>query len=154
MNEIVERVEDRLADFTRDRRVIVLSWMAPIIGVLSAMVAYALVWLIASITNLAFYQRFSPLFQSPDQHPLGNYVIFIPAIGGLIIGFMARYGSEKIRGHGIPEALEAIFFGRSRMEPKVAVLKPLSSAISIGTGGPFGAEGPIIMTGGAVGSIF
>ena len=154
MNEIVERVEDRLADFTRDRRVIVLSWMALIIGVLSAMVAYALVWLIASITNLAFYQRFSPLFQSPDQHHLGNYVIFVPAIGGLIIGFMARYGSEKIRGHGIPEALEAILFGRSRMEPKVAVLKPLSSAISIGTGGPFGAEGPIIMTGGAVGSIF
>src|SRR5499433_2553799 len=154
MNEIVERVEDRLADFTRDRRVIVLSWMALIIGVLSAMVAYALVWLIASITNLAFYQRFSPLFQSPDQHHLGNYVIFVPAIGGLIIGFMARYGSKKIRGHGIPEALEAILFGRSRMEPKVAVLKPLSSAISIGTGGPFGAEGPIIMTGGAVGSIF
>src|SRR5262245_15851606 len=95
MNEIVERVEDRLADFTRDRRVIVLSWMALIIGVLSALVAYALVWLIASITNLAFYQRFSPVFQSPDQHPLGNYVIFVPAIGGLIIGFMARYGSEK-----------------------------------------------------------
>src|SRR5262247_1442957 len=153
MNEIVERVEDRLADFTRDRRVIVLSWMALIIGVLSAMVAYALVWLIASITNLAFYQRFSPIFQSPDQHHLGFYVIFVPAIGGLIIGFMARYGSEKIRGHGIPEALEAILFGRSRMEPKVAVLKPLSSAISIGTGGPFGAEGPIIMTGGAIGSL-
>src|SRR5215468_7009545 len=154
MNEIVERVEDRLADFTRDRRVIVLSWMALIVGVLSALVAYALVWLIASITNLAFYQRFSPVFQSPDQHHLGYYVIFVPTIGGLIIGFMARYGSEKIRGHGIPEALEAILFGRSRMEPKVAVLKPLSSAISIGTGGPFGAEGPIIMTGGAVGSIF
>src|SRR5215471_14237399 len=154
MNEIVERVEDRLADFTRDRRVIVLSWMALIVGVLSALVAYALVWLIASITNLAFYQRFSPVFQSPDQHHLGYYVMFVPAIGGLIIGFMARFGSEKIRGHGIPEALEAILFGRSRMEPKVAVLKPLSSAISIGTGGPFGAEGPIIMTGGAVGSLF
>src|SRR5215813_1386401 len=154
MNEIVERVEDRLAEFTRDRRVIVLSWMSLIIGVLSALVAYALVWLIAFITNLAFYQRFSPVFQSPDQHHLGYYVIFVPAIGGLIIGFLARYGSEKIRGHGIPEALEAILFGRSRMEPKVAVLKPLSSAISIGTGGPFGAEGPIIMTGGAVGSIF
>src|SRR5262249_41113779 len=154
MNEIVERVEDRLADFTRDRRVIVLSWMALIVGVLGAFVAYALVWLIASITNLAFYQRFSPVFQSPDQHHLVYYVIFVPAIGGLIIGFMARYGSEKIRGHGIPEALEAILFGRSRMEPKVAVLKPLSSAISIGTGGPFGADGPIIMTGGAVGSIF
>jgi H+/Cl- antiporter ClcA/CBS domain-containing protein len=94
------------------------------------------------------------VFQSPDQHRLGYFVVLVPMIGGVIIGLMARYGSEKIRGHGIPEALEAILFGRSRMEPRVAVLKPLSSAISIGTGGPFGAEGPIIMTGGAVGSIF
>ena len=77
----------------------------------------------------------------------------MPAIGGLVIGFMARYGSDKIRGHGIPEALEAILLGGSQMEPKVAVLKPLSSAISIGTGGPYGAEGPIIMTGGAIGSL-
>ncbi len=130
-----------------------LGWRL-IIGVLSAFVAYVLVWLIALITNLAFYQRFSAVFQSPDHHHLGYTVVLVPTIGGLIIGFMARYGSEKIRGHGIPEALEAILFGRSRMEPKVAVLKPLSSAISIGTGGPFGAEGPIIMTGGAVGSIF
>ena len=113
-----------------------------------------LVWLIAVITNLAFYQRFSAVFQSPDHHRLGYSIVLVPVIGGLVIGLMARYGSEKIRGHGIPEALEAILFGRSRMEPKVAVLKPLSSAISIGTGGPFGAEGPIIMTGGAVGSIF
>ena len=154
MSDLTERVEDRLADFTRDKRVIVLSWMALFIGALSAVVAYVLVWLIAVITNLAFYQRFSSVFQSPDHHHLGYLVIIVPVIGGVIIGFMARYGSEKIRGHGIPEALEAILFGRSRMEPKVAVLKPLSSAISIGTGGPFGAEGPIIMTGGAVGSIF
>ena len=149
-----ERVEDRLADFTRDKRVLVLSLMAVLIGALSAFVAYALVWLIAVITNLAFYQTFSSVFQSPDHHHLGRWVIVVPAIGGLVIGLTARYGSEKIRGHGIPEALEAILFGRSRMEPKVAVLKPLSSAISIGTGGPFGAEGPIIMTGGAVGSLF
>src|SRR4029078_8542222 len=88
------------------------------------------------------------------NHHLGILVIFAPVIGGLLIGLMARYGSEKIRGHGIPEALEAILFGRSRMSLKVAVLKPLSSAISIGTGGPFGAEGPIIMTGGPLGSIF
>ena len=154
MGDSVERVEDRLADFTRDKRVIVLSWMALFIGVLSAVVAYVLVWLIAVITNVAFYQRFSSALRSPDHHRLGYLVIIIPVIGGVIIGFMARYGSEKIRGHGIPEALEAILFGRSRMEPRVAVLKPLSSAISIGTGGPFGAEGPIIMTGGAVGSIF
>ena len=152
--EIIEIVEDRLADFTRDKRVLVLSWMALIIGALSALVAYALVWLINVITNFAFYHQYSAIFRSPDQHRLGCWMIVVPVLGGLVIGLMARYGSEKIRGHGIPEALEAILFGRSRMEPKVAVLKPLSSAISIGTGGPFGAEGPIIMTGGAVGSIF
>src|SRR5438094_5390562 len=80
-------------------------------------------------------------------------MIFVPALGGLIIGLMARYGSDRIRGHGIPEAIEAILISRSRMSPKVALLKPLSSAVSIGSGGPFGAEGPIIMTGGAFGSI-
>jgi hypothetical protein len=154
MSEIVERIEDRLADFTRDKRVIILSGMAWMIGALGAVMAYLLVWLIAVFTNLAFYGQFSSVFQSPDRHRLGYFVVVIPVLGGVIIGFMARYGSEKIRGHGIPEALEAILFGRSRMEPKVAVLKPLSSALSIGTGGPFGAEGPIIMTGGAVGSIF
>jgi len=90
---------------------------------------------------------------SPATNTLGLAVIAVPAIGGLIIGLMARYGSEKIRGHGIPEAIEAILFNKSRMSPKVAVLKPLSAAISIGSGGPFGAEGPIIMTGGAVGSM-
>jgi H+/Cl- antiporter ClcA/CBS domain-containing protein len=128
--------------------------MAVLIGAVSALVADVLVWLIAVITNLAFYQNFSSVFQSPEHHRLGYMVVIVPVVGGLVIGLMARYGSEKIRGHGIPEALEAILFGRSRMSPKVAVLKPLSSAISIGTGGPFGAEGPIIMTGGAVGSLF
>ena len=150
----MERVEDRLADFTRDKRILVLSLMALIIGAISAIVAYVLVWLIAVITNISFYQRFSAVFQSPEKNHLGYLVILVPVIGGLIIGLTARYGSEKIRGHGIPEALEAILFGRSRMELRVAVLKPLTSAISIGTGGPFGAEGPIIMTGGAVGSLF
>src|ERR1051325_5965559 len=154
MTSRVERAEDRLADFTRDKRILILSLMAVIIGLLSAVVAKILVWLIAVITNLVFYQKFSSEFTSPSNHHLGAFVILIPVIGGLVIGLMARFGSEKIRGHGIPEALEAILFGRSRMEPKVAVLKPLSSAISIGTGGPFGAEGPIIMTGGAVGSLF
>ena len=154
MSEKAERVEDRLADFTRDRRILILSLMALIVGAISAVVAYVLVWLIAVITNISFYQRFSSVFQSPEKHHLGYLVIIVPVIGGLIIGLTARYGSEKIRGHGIPEALEAILFGRSRMELRVAVLKPLTSAISIGTGGPFGAEGPIIMTGGAVGSLF
>ncbi|HKD11341.1 MAG TPA: chloride channel protein [Thermoanaerobaculia bacterium] len=145
---------DTLADFTTDRRVLILSAMAVVVGAIGAVVAYALVWLIAVITNLAYYQRFSPAFVSPAGHHLGAWSVLVPVAGGLVIGLMARFGSEKIRGHGIPEALEAILIGRSRIEPKVAVLKPVSSAISIGTGGPFGAEGPIIMTGGAFGSLF
>jgi H+/Cl- antiporter ClcA len=144
---------DRLADFSTDRRVLLLAAMAALIGMLAAVVAWALVWLIAVLTNLAYYQRFSSHFASPAANTLGFWAALIPAVGGLVIGLMARYGSEKIRGHGIPEALEAILIGRSRVEAKVAVLKPVSSAISIGTGGPFGAEGPIIMTGGAVGSL-
>jgi CIC family chloride channel protein len=144
---------DELADFSTDRRVLVLSGLAVGIGVAAALVAYALVWLIAVITNLAYYQRFSSHFVSPAGNHLGGWAVLVPVIGGLVIGLMARYGSEKIRGHGIPEALEAILIGRSRIEPKVALLKPVSSALSIGTGGPFGAEGPIIMTGGAVGSL-
>lgn len=143
-----------LSDFTRDKRVLVLSGMALAIGGISALVAAALVWLIAVITNFAFYHRYSAAFTSPAANTLGVWVVLVPVVGGLIIGLTARYGSEKIRGHGIPEALEAILVGQSRMEPKVAVLKPVSSAISIGTGGPFGAEGPIIMTGGACGSLF
>jgi H+/Cl- antiporter ClcA len=154
MNNAGERVEDRLADFTRDKRLLILALMAIVIGALSAVVAQLLIWLIAGITNLTFFQSLSTNFRSPAGNHLGPWVILAPVVGGLIIGLIARYGSEKIRGHGIPEALEAILFGRSKMEAKIAVLKPLSSAISIGTGGPFGAEGPIIMTGGAVGSLF
>jgi chloride channel protein, CIC family len=144
----------QLADFTTDRRVLLLSGMAILIGAISSLVAYVLVWLINVFTNIFYYQRFSAQPASPAGNHLGLWAVFVPAIGGLIIGLMARFGSEKIRGHGIPEALEAILIGSSRMEPKVALLKPISSAISIGTGGPFGAEGPIIMTGGAFGSLF
>jgi chloride channel protein, CIC family len=146
--------DDGLADFSTDRRVLVMSLMALVVGALSSLVAYALLWLIAAITNLAFYQRFSSLAAVPQGHHLGYWVVVVPVVGALGIGLMARFGSEKIRGHGIPEALEAILLGRSKIHPKVAILKPLSAAISIGTGGPFGAEGPIIMTGGAFGSIF
>lgn len=145
---------DRYADFTTDKRVLLLAAMAVVIGAISALVAYALLWLIAVFTNLAYYHRFSSHTATPAGNHLGIWAIFVPAIGGLIIGLMARYGSPKIRGHGIPEALEAILIGQSRIEMKVALLKPLSSALSIGTGGPFGAEGPIIMTGGAFGSLF
>jgi CIC family chloride channel protein len=145
---------DSLRDFRTNRRVILLSLLALPIGAISAVVAKVLIWLIAIITNLSFFFRLSSAPVTPQQSHLGYWVIAIPVVGALIIGLMARYGSEKIRGHGIPEALEAILLGRSLMEPKVAILKPISSAISIGTGGPFGAEGPIIMTGGAFGSIF
>ncbi|HAO79744.1 MAG TPA: chloride channel protein [Verrucomicrobia subdivision 3 bacterium] len=147
-------VEDELADFSTNRRVLLLSAMSLVIGAFSALVAYVLIWLIAAITNLAFYHRFSAAPALPQGNHLGYWVVLVPVVGALIIGLMARFGSEKIRGHGIPEALEAILLGRSFISLKVAILKPLSSAISIGTGGPFGAEGPIIMTGGAFGSIF
>ena len=147
------RFKDRLSDFTADPRLLLLAAMASIIGVMSTAAAWLLLRMIAVFTNLAYYQRFSTLV-IPFPHTLPLWTISIPVIGGLIIGLMARYGSEKIRGHGIPEAIEAILIGQSRIAPKVALLKPMSSAISIGTGGPFGAEGPIIMTGGALGSLF
>jgi H+/Cl- antiporter ClcA/CBS domain-containing protein len=145
---------DSLSDFRTDRRVLFLCLLAVPIGAIGALVAKALLWLIAVITNAAFFHRWSYSPVTPESNHLGWWVILVPVVGSLVIGLMARYGSEKIRGHGIPEALEAILLGRSLIDPKVAVLKPVSSALSIGTGGPFGAEGPIIMTGGAFGSIF
>jgi CIC family chloride channel protein len=152
--EPFENSDEELADFSTKRHLLLLSAMAAPIGAISALVAYGLLWLIAVITNLAFHHRFSDLAAVPQGNRLGLWVVLVPVAGAIIIGLMARFGSEKIRGHGIPEALEAILLGRSRIQLKVAILKPLSSAISIGTGGPFGAEGPIIMTGGALGSIF
>ncbi|MGH8024652.1 MAG: chloride channel protein, partial [Limisphaerales bacterium] len=131
-----------------------MSALAVPIGAISALVAKALLWLIAAITDLAFFHTFSSRPLLPEYNHLGWCLPAVPVAGALIIGLMARFGSEKIRGHGIPEALEAILLGRSLINPIVAILKPLSSAISIGTGGPFGAEGPIIMTGGAFGSVF
>ena len=140
-------------DFSADHRLIVISGIAVGVGALCALVAVALLWLIALFTNLFYYQRLSTQAVTPAGHHLGWLAVLAPVVGGLIIGLMARFGSDRIRGHGIPEAMEAILIGRSKMDPKVAVLKPLSSTISIGSGGPFGAEGPIIMTGGAFGSI-
>jgi H+/Cl- antiporter ClcA len=142
-----------LGDFTTTKRVIFISMVATGIGVLSAFVALALLRLIGLFTNLFFFQRWSTALVSPVGNTLGALEIVVPVIGALIVGLMARYGSERIRGHGIPEAIEAILIQGSRVEPRLAFLKPLSSAISIGSGGPFGAEGPIIMTGGAFGSM-
>ncbi|HSY41163.1 MAG TPA: chloride channel protein, partial [Polyangia bacterium] len=142
-----------IGDFTAGPRTIALSLLAVVVGVLAAYVAKALLALITFFTNLFFFQRLSLAPVTPAGHHLGVLSVLVPVIGCLIIGILARYGSEKIRGHGIPEALEAILIRGSRIEPRVALLKPISSAISIGSGGPFGAEGPIIMTGGAFGSM-
>jgi chloride channel protein, CIC family len=147
-------LDNRLGDFTADRGILPLIAMAALIGVVSAYVALALVRLIALFTHVFYYHTIGTSEVSPAGNRLGLWALPVPMVGGLIVGLMARYGSERIRGHGIPEALEAILIGRSRMSAKVAILKPLSSAIAIGTGGPFGAEGPIIMTGGAFGSLF
>ena len=146
--------QDTLRDFTADSRLLVLSAMALVTGTFGAVAAWVLLKLIALITHLAYFHTLSAAPYSLAHLKLGMVSILIPVAGGLIVGLMARYGSSKIRGHGIPEALEAILFGQSRIESKVALLKPLSSAIAIGSGGPFGAEGPIIMTGGALGSLF
>jgi chloride channel protein, CIC family len=147
------KASDQLSDFTMTQRVLILSSMALLIGVFSAFVALALLRLIGLFTNLFFFQRLGSSLASPANNTLGLLGVFVPVVGALIIGCMARYGSERIRGHGIPEAIEAILINGSRIEPRVAFLKPLSAAISIGSGGPFGAEGPIIMTGGAFGSM-
>ena len=145
---------DRLRDFTADPRLLILSAMAVACGTGGAAAAWVLLKLIAACTNIAYFQRLSVEPVSFSGIHLPVWTIAVPVIGSLIVGLMARFGSEKIRGHGIPEAIEAILIGESRIAPKVALLKPLSSAISIGSGGPFGAEGPIIMTGGALGSLF
>ena len=142
-----------LRDFTVDRRVWLLSGVAIGIGVCATGLAVLLLRLIGLSTNLFYYHRWSGAMVSPAGSPLGHWMVLVPVVGGLLVGLMARFGSDKIRGHGIPEAIEAILLHRAKVDPKIAVLKPLSAAIAIGSGGPFGAEGPIIMTGGAVGSL-
>jgi len=140
-------------DYMVDRRMLLLAGVALLIGAVSTVAADVLLKLIRFFTNLFFYQMLSLADRSPAGHALGPWVIAVPVVGGLIVGLLARYGSDKIRGHGIPEAIEAVLFGKSKMSPRVAVLKPLASGIVIGSGGPFGAEGPIIMTGGSIASL-
>jgi CIC family chloride channel protein len=146
--------ERALGDFTISLRsvwpVLVLSVA---VGAVAAAVALALLDLIGLITHIAYDGTFGWSLVQPSLHHFGWLTIFVPVIGGLIIGAMAYWGSERIRGHGIPEAMETILIGGSKIEPRLAILKPVASAVSIGTGGPFGAEGPIILTGGAVGSV-
>jgi len=142
-----------LRDFTLDRRVWLISGVAIGIGAAATGLAVLLLRCIALSTNLFYYHRFSFASVSPTGSTLGPWMVIVPVLGGIIVGCMARFGSDKIRGHGIPEAIEAILLNRAKVDPKIAILKPLSAAIAIGSGGPFGAEGPIIMTGGAFGSL-
>ncbi|HEU4648431.1 MAG TPA: chloride channel protein [Gemmatimonadales bacterium] len=134
-------------------RLLRLSIIAIAVGIAGLAAAEVLVALISLITNVAFYGRVSTANASPTGHLLGGWVVLVPIVGGLIVGAMARWGSPAVRGHGIPEAMERILYGESKISPRVMLLKPLSAAVSIGTGGPFGAEGPIIATGGALGSV-
>ncbi len=153
-SKVVLRVPKRLGDFDVRPRLLLICGLALPIGAVAAVVADALLKLIGLITNAVFYQRFATSLVAPGAGPHAWWIILAaPVVGGLIVGVMARYGSDAIRGHGMPEAIESILRGGSKIKPRVALLKPLSAAITIGTGGPFGAEGPIIMTGGAFGSL-
>ena len=136
-----------------DRRVVRLSALAALVAAGASFAARWMLMLIDASTNLSWYGRFSIAHVSPAEHRLGAWGVLVPVAGGLIVGAMARYGSKAIRGHGIPEAMEQILKNESRIPARVLFLKPLSAAVSIGTGGPFGAEGPIISTGGALGSL-
>ena len=136
-----------------DARVVFICALSIVIAAAAGVVAQALTRLIGFVTNLAFYGRVSSVFVSPAANRLGPLVILVPIAGAVVVGLMARYGSAAIRGHGIPEAMEQVLLNKSRIPARVTVLKPVSAAISIGTGGPFGAEGPIIATGGALGSL-
>lgn len=143
-----------LGDFTTNgRRLAILTGLAAVIGALGGFIAWILLRLIGLITHLAYDGRVGWSLIAPNPHHWGWLSVAVPVVGGLIVGLLAKYGTDKIRGHGIPEAIQAILENDSKMEPRVALIKPIASAITIGTGGPFGAEGPIIMTGGAVGSL-
>jgi chloride channel protein, CIC family len=135
-----------------NRRVVAIAAIACAVAVVAAVLAQALTALIGLITNAAFYGRLSTDLTSPAGHSLGGWVILVPVAGAVVVGLMARFGSKAIRGHGIPEAMEQVLVNQSRIPARMVILKPLSAVISIGTGGPFGAEGPIIATGGALGS--
>lgn len=146
-------VSEQLRDYSLDVRVLYVSVLAAGLGAVSSVLAWALLELIALATNLFYYHRFSFAEIEPAGHHLGWWAVFVPVVGGLIVGLIARFGSPKVRGHGMPEAVEVIVFNGGKVQPRVAILKPIATAISIGSGGPFGAEGPVIMTGGAVGSV-
>lgn len=152
LDPIINADNDQSKKGESKRRMLTISFYSFLIAIATSVIAKFLVLLINLITNISFYGRVSLNHNSPADNTLGLFVILLPAIGGLIVGLMAYYGSKAIRGHGIPEAMEQILTNQSKIKPTITYLKPISSAISIGTGGPFGAEGPIIATGGALGS--
>lgn len=152
LDYLPENKEEAKKSFLLKRRLISISILCIAVAITISFIAKFLVTLINVVTNVAFYGSFSLKFHSPSDNHLGLWVILVPAIGGIVVGFMALYGSKAIRGHGIPEAMEQILVNQSKIKPVITFLKPISSAIAIGTGGPFGAEGPIIATGGALGS--
>jgi H+/Cl- antiporter ClcA len=153
INPLLNPINMPANDNSFNYRSVQISMLAVVLGIAGGFIAQILTRLIGLITNLCFYGRVSFEFNSPAGNHLGLCVIIIPVLGALVVGFMARYGSAGIRGHGIPEAMEQVLLNESRIPPRLTFLKPISAAISIGTGGPFGAEGPIIATGGALGSL-
>ena len=152
LNYLPGNNKDNKKSIILKKRLITISLLCIAVAVAISLIAKILVSLINLVTNISFYGTVALKFHSPAYNHLGLWVILIPAIGGIIVGIMALYGSKAIRGHGIPEAMEQILVNQSRIKPIITFLKPISSAIAIGTGGPFGAEGPIIATGGALGS--
>lgn len=149
----LKALASQLGDFTADSRMLLLSVLALFLGAAGSVLAWALLHLIYGATNMFYFHRWSWHYARPGANHLGWLALFVPIVGGLIVGVMARYGSDKIRGHGMPEAIESILMNGAKIHPNIAVLKPISAAIAIGSGGPFGAEGPIIMTAGSVGSL-
>ena len=142
-----------LRDYSANSRILYTSSLAAVLGAVSAVLAWMLLEMISLCTNLFYFQRWSFVERDPWQAGRHWWLILMPVLGGLIVGLIARYLSPRVRGHGMPEAVETIVFNGGRVQPRVAILKPIATAISIGSGGPFGAEGPVIITGGAVGSV-
>jgi CIC family chloride channel protein len=150
---VSEGVKSELRDYSADSRMVLMSAMALVVGAAGAVLSWALLRLIYLATNAFYFHRFSAQIVDPGANMLGWKAIFLPVLGGLLVGLIARYGSDRIRGHGMPEAIEAILMRGAKISPKITFYKPTATAIAIGSGGPFGAEGPIIMTGGAFGSL-
>ena len=144
---------DDLRDYSADSRMVLMSALAVLVGAAGAVLSWALLRLIFLATNIFYFHKISAGFADPGSNTLGWKAVFLPVIGGLLVGLIARYGSDRIRGHGMPEAIEAVLIRGAKVSPKITIFKPLATAIAIGSGGPFGAEGPIIMTGGAAGSL-